>query len=126
MEQVALFYRLGEENIALLVDRFYDLVFNDHEIAHLFKNDKNEIKEKQRLFLTQFLGGPSLYSDQYGHPKLRARHLPHHITQDSAIAWLKCMSTAVSSLPVEEGLKDELFNRFPPTAMFMVNSDEVL
>src|SRR5688572_9076733 len=76
MESEALYYRLGEENLKLLVDRFYDLVFTNPQISHLFKTDKEVIKKKQELFLTQFLGGPALYSDQYGHPRLRARHLP--------------------------------------------------
>lgn len=120
----SLFSRLGEENIRLLVDRFYDLVFAHEQIGPLFKSEKSEIKEKQRLFLTQFLGGPSLYSDRFGHPKLRARHLPHPITPDDAVAWLSCMANAIKTLPVEESLKDELFARFPPTAMFMVNRDE--
>lgn len=105
----------------MLVDRFYDLVFANEQIAPLFKTDKNVIKEKQRLFLTQFLGGPPLYSEQYGHPRLRARHIPHPIGEDDAVAWLSCMSAAITSLAIDESLKDELFKRFVPTAMFMVN-----
>jgi hemoglobin len=118
-----LFERLGEENLRLMVDRFYDLVFAHGQIAHLFKTDKNVIKEKQRLFLTQFLGGPPLYSEKYGHPKLRARHMPHPIGEEDAVAWLSCMSAAITSLSIEESLKDELFKRFIPTAMFMVNRE---
>lgn len=117
------FDRLGEHNLRILIDRFYDLVFENEQIRHLFKTDKEVIKEKQRLFLTQFLGGPPLYSNVYGHPKLRARHLPHPITQDDAVAWLSCMSAAISSLPIEESFKDELFTRFIQTAMFMVNKE---
>jgi hemoglobin len=116
--------RLGPENLKLLVDRFYDLVFSNEDIAHLFKTDKEVIKEKQRLFLTQFLGGPALYTEKFGHPRLRARHMPHPISQEHAVAWLSCMSAALKSLPVEESLKDELFKRFVPTAMFMVNRED--
>jgi hemoglobin len=119
-----LFERLGEENIRILVDRFYDLVFSHEQIAHLFKTDKELIKEKQRLFLTQFLGGPPLYSQHYGHPQLRARHLPHPINEEDAVAWLSCMSAAITSLTIDESLKDELFKRFVPTAMFMVNQGD--
>lgn len=119
-----IFERLGEANVALLVDRFYDLVFADPQISRLFKTDKALIKEKQRLFLTQFFGGPQLYSQQYGHPQLRARHLPHPISDDDAVAWLSCMSRALAALPVEEALKDEIFKRLVPTAMFMVNRGE--
>lgn len=119
-----LFERLGAENIQTLVNRFYDLVFAHPQISHLFKTDKEVIKEKQRLFLTQFLGGPALYSEQYGHPQLRARHLPHPIEDDDAVAWLECMNKAIGTLSIDEKLKDELFKRFVPTAMFMVNRDE--
>ena len=124
--QVSLYDRLGAENLNVLVDRFYDLVFEHEQIAHLFKTDKAVIKEKQRLFLTQFLGGPPLYSQQYGHPQLRARHMPHPIGADDAVAWLSCMSTAITSLPIESALKDELLSRFVPTAMFMVNREDHL
>ena len=122
--QPTLFERIGEDNIRTLVDEFYDLVFVHPQISHLFKTDKELIKEKQRMFLTQFFGGPPLYSQRYGHPQLRARHLPHPIGEDDAVAWLSCMSKAVGTLPVAEELKDELFQRFIPTAMFMVNQGE--
>ena len=123
LAEETLYDKLGEHNLRLLVDRFYDLVFENPQISHLFKTDKNVIKEKQRLFLTQFLGGPPLYSTQYGHPRLRARHLPHAISSDDAVAWLSCMSVSISSLPVEQDLKDEMMERLIPTAMFMVNRD---
>lgn len=123
MENEALYYRLGKNNLDLLVDNFYELVFTNDQIAHLFKVDKEEIKNKQRLFLTQFLGGPQAYSEIFGHPQMRARHLPHPITKTDAIAWLHCMSQAIGKLPIEETLKDELFTRFPATAMFMVNKE---
>jgi hemoglobin len=123
MDTGALYYRLGEKNINLLVQYFYDLVFENEQIAHLFKNDKEEIKGKQRLFLTQFLGGPQAYAAKFGHPQMRARHLQHSINQDDAMAWLHCMSQAIAELPIDETLKDELFARFPATAMFMVNKE---
>lgn len=120
MERI-LYQELGEENLTLLVDRFYDRVFAHERIARLFKSEKTVIKEKQRLFLTQFLGGPALYTEKYGHPRLRARHLPHPISEADAHAWLSCMSEAITSLDIDETLKDELFKRFIQPAMFMVN-----
>ncbi len=115
--------KLGEENLRLLVNRFYDLVFSNEQISRLFKTDKEVIKEKQRLFLTQFLGGPPLYSEKFGHPRLRARHMPHPISEEDAVAWLSCMMQAITSLPIDEDFKDQLFKRFIPTAMFMVNKE---
>lgn len=124
MESKSLYERIGgDEALVMLTDRFYDLVFEHELISRLFKSDKDEIKEKQRLFLTQFLGGPQLYSQVHGHPMMRARHMPHVITEDDAIAWLQCMSAAVGALPIDKELKDELFNRFPRTAFFMVNAE---
>lgn len=123
MEEEVLYNRLGEKNLSLLVDRFYDLVFDNEIIAPLFKTEKSEIKRKQFLFLTQFLGGPPLYSEEFGHPRLRARHMPHPITEESAVEWLKCMVSAINSLDIPEEMKDELFNRFPKTAFFMVNRE---
>ncbi len=122
MEQT-LFEQIGEENIALLVNRFYDLVFEDKTLTPLFKTDKALIKEKQRLFLTQFFGGPALYSDVYGHPKMRARHLPHPIGMKEAEAWLSCMSQAITTLPLEDSIKQDMMKRLIPTAMFMVNKE---
>ncbi|MCU0430677.1 MAG: globin [Cytophagaceae bacterium] len=119
-----LYDQLGAEQVKCLVEYFYEEVFANEALAHLFDpSRKDEIKSKQELFLTQFLGGPGLYTQVYGHPRLRARHMPHSITQEDAIQWLACMSKAVSRLNISEELKDQLFERFPQTAMFMVNTE---
>ncbi len=126
MEELPNIYeRLGADNLQLLVDYFYDLVFTDEQLAPLFsKTPKEVIKNKQLLFLTQFLGGPAAYSELYGHPKMRARHMPHEITESKAIAWLQCMNKAVYQLPIDEQLKKELFSSFPKMAFHMVNTEE--
>lgn len=122
LEDVSLYEKIGgDPTLRTLLDRFYDLVYSHERISHLFTGDKNLIKEKQRLFLTQFLGGPQAYTEVYGHPRMRARHLPHAITEQDAVAWLECMSGAIKELPISEALKDALFSRFPRTALFMVN-----
>lgn len=118
----SLYDMIGDEKLRQLLDEFYDRVFTNPQISHLFRTDKDLIKEKQRLFLTQFFGGPDLYSERYGHPKLRARHLPHPISEQDAAAWLSCMSEALTKIDLPEHVKDEMFKRLVPTAMFMVNS----
>lgn len=124
-EDETLYTRIGgDETLRQLVADFYDQVFENEVIGSLFKTDKEEIKEKQRLFLTQFLGGPDLYSQVHGHPRMRARHMPHIITEEAAVAWLKCMAAAVNGLAISDVLKDELFSRFPRTAFFMVNTTD--
>ena len=122
-EEKSLYDRLGAERLKQLVELFYDLVFEDENIKDLFKSSKEEIKSKQFLFLTQFLGGPPLYSEKYGHPRMRQRHLPHPITEDKAVSWLKCMYNAIDTLDIPQEMKTELFERFPRTAFFMVNSN---
>lgn len=122
-EEQSLYERMGgAATLSALLDRFYDLVYEHERISRLFTGDKALIKHKQQLFLTQFLGGPAAYTEAYGHPRMRARHMPHPITQEDAMGWLECMAGAIKELPITEDLKDELFNRFPRTAFFMVNS----
>lgn len=113
---------LGEENLRIMVNRFYDLVQENEVISPLFKGDFDTIRQKQFMFLTQFFGGPGLYSAEYGHPKMRMRHLPHTITLEGKEEWLKCMKQAVYSLDIEDQLKDAVYNSFPAIAQHMVNS----
>ena len=116
------FYQLlGADNLQLLVDKFYDLVLQDETISPLFKTDIEVVKQKQYMFLTQFLGGPQLYSQHFGHPRMRMRHLPHAIDEAAMQAWLKCMWQAIDSLSIEQKIKEELFNCFPRVARHMVN-----
>ncbi len=113
---------LGKENLKMLVDEFYELVKQNPTIKDMFRNDFEEIKHKQLLFLTQFLGGPALYQEKYGHPMMRKKHLPHQVTQEAKEAWLDCMKHAVDKLPIDIKLKFTLYNCFPKLAEHMVNS----
>lgn len=116
-----IYSRIGPERLQLLVDRFYDRVFFDSTISHLFKTDKSQIKDKQFRFLTQFLGGPLLYAEKYGPPKMRARHLPHAIGQVEKNEWLRCMRESIDSMQFEDDLGDILYACFPQVAEHMVN-----
>jgi hemoglobin len=117
-----MYEKIGAINLQKLVDRFYDLVFTSEIIGPLFKINKEEIKQKQFEFLTQFLGGPQLYSEKYGHPKMRMRHLPHAITDEARIEWLRCMKIAIDTLDLSDDLKVQFYNCFPQVAQHMVNS----
>ena len=117
-----LYEKITPERLKELLDRFYAKVFFDSSIAHLFAEDQHLIiKKKQFLFLSQFLGGPQLYSQEYGHPKMKLRHLPHAITEDAKDEWLRCMREAIDSMNFEDGLGDALYNCFPQVASHMVN-----
>lgn len=116
-----LYSKIGPENLERILYDFYDIVFEESEIKHLFKADKAEIRDKQIKFLTQFLGGPQLYSNEYGQPKMRARHLPHAIDEKAAFEWLRCMKKAIDKSELEDSLKGALYNCFPKLAMHMIN-----
>ena len=118
----SIYDRLGEKNLNQMVEQFYDHVMKDDEINHLFTTDMKLVKRKQFLFLSGFFGGPSTYVAEFGHPRMRLRHMPHAITEKSAIAWLKNMRKAIWELEIDDQLKVEIFNRFPKTAAHMVNS----
>ena len=121
MMDQTLYEILGEEQLKNLVDEFYARVEKDDRINHLFKADFEIIKQKQLAFLTQFFGGPQLYTKQFGHPRMRMRHMPHAITKDAAKAWLENMKAAIKSLDINEELKEKLFSVFPKLAGHMIN-----
>jgi hemoglobin len=111
----------GADTVARLVDAFYDLVKQHPELAPIFPDDLTETKEKQYMFLTQFLGGPTLYSDVHGHPMLRARHMKFPITPKRAEAWLSCMKEAMDRIGLEGDVRKSIFERLTLTAHHMVN-----
>lgn len=117
-----LFSQVGQERLQSIIDVFYNQVFESPIIGKLFNTDKELIKEKQMLFLTQFLGGPQLYTSEYGHPKMRMRHLPHKIDVEARDEWLKCMRNAIFTvLEDDPELAAQLYACFPPVANHMVN-----
>lgn len=121
---MALAYKeIGEEKLHKMIDIFYDYVKNDDRINHLFPDDFTETAYKQKLFQTQFLGGPNLYNEQYGHPMLRARHMPFKVTQAASEAWLENMNQAIIDVEIQDELREYLMARYTLTAKHMVNSE---
>lgn len=116
-----LYTKIGPDKLQELVDNFYDLVLGDSKIKHLFDLENTQIREKQYKFLTQFLGGPQLYTQDFGHPKMRARHMPHVIDEAAKDEWLKCMRIAIDKTGFEKDLGDALYNCFPQVAAHMMN-----
>ncbi len=117
----------GDAGVRRLVDRFYDLmdgVPEYHGIRKLHPQDLAGSREKLYLFLSGWLGGPPLYIDKYGHPMLRARHLPFAIGIAERDAWLACMLQAMEDTGVEENLRGALLKAFYGTADWMRNRPE--
>jgi len=116
-----LYERIGSQKLRQVVDKFYDIVFYESTISHLFDVENTHIRDKQYKFLTQFLGGPSLYSNEYGHPKMRLRHLPHAIGEQEKDEWLRCMKKAIGEVDLDKDLGEALYLCFPRVAEHMMN-----
>jgi len=114
----------GEETLSRLVSAFYNRVGQHPDLAPIFPNDLTETARKQKQFLTQYLGGPPLYSNEHGHPMLRARHLPFPITPTRANAWLSCMKEAMDEVGLEGPVREEFFTRLRLTAQHMINTPD--
>lgn len=115
----------GAPTIAEIVDRFYPKVQAHPLLAPLFPEDIRPVQEKQVMFLTQFFGGPSLYSDQHGHPMMRARHMPFPITRERADAWLSCMRSALEETKLDQELQQMILIRLSAPAYHFINTDSV-
>lgn len=117
----------GDTAVRHLVDRFYDLMDTVPEyygIRKLHPADLSGSRDKLYRFLSGWLGGPSLYIEKYGHPMLRARHLPFAIGVAERDAWLACMLQAMEDEGVEEALRAALLKAFYGTADWMRNKPD--
>ena len=115
----------GEEKVKAVVDRFYDLMDLEPKYAELRAAHGNELsKARQHLFwfLCGWLGGPQHYTDRFGHPRLRARHLPFKIGIVERDQWLACMDQAMGETGVPEDLRARLRDSFFQTADWMRNT----
>lgn len=114
----------GADTVRRLVEAFYARVQADPLLSPLFPKDISPVLEKQYMFLSQFFGGPSLYTEVHGHPMMRARHLPFGITNTHAAAWLNCMYNAMKEINLPDPLADALLERLKGPAYHFVNTAE--
>ncbi len=113
---------IGEGQLHRLIDVFYSKVKKHPDLYPIFPEDLTETIRKQKQFMTQYLGGPSLYTEEHGHPMLRARHLPFEITPDRAKAWLSCMYQAMDEVGLKGEIRDFYYQRLFLTAQHMINT----
>jgi hemoglobin len=116
----------GEEAVRKLVDRFYDLMDQQQDyqgIRELHAKSLKASREKLFMFLSGWLGGPQLYVEKFGHPRLRQRHLPFAIGEGERDQWINCMTQAMQDIGLEENLRKELAAAFQKTADFMRNKE---
>jgi hemoglobin len=114
----------GDAPLRALVDRFYDLMDLEPAYADLRRAHGSELaaaRDKLHWFLSGWLGGPDHYIERFGHPRLRARHLPFSIGIRERDQWLACMNQAMQECGVEEDLRGRLAKAFFQTADWMRN-----
>lgn len=120
----------GEENgiasIRQLVETFYDIMDSDPKAAGIramHQPDLTSAREKLFMFLAGWTGGPQLYIEHYGHPRLRARHLPFPIDESARDQWMYCIIKAMHQLNFEEDLMKKLATQLYGVADFMRNQE---
>jgi hemoglobin len=114
----------GSEFFDRLVDRFYEGVASDDVLLPLYpeQSDLSGAKERLTLFLQQYWGGPTTYSDERGHPRLRQRHFPFVIGQLERDRWMVHMMAAVDELSPNDSVHRQLAEYMEMASTAMINS----
>jgi hemoglobin len=117
----------GDEGIRRIVNRFYDIMDSAPEastVRALHAASLKQSREKLIMYLTGWTGGPPVYVEKYGHPRLRARHLPFTIGAVERDQWLWCMKQAIDEQGLPEPLVTDLWQKLRQLADFMRNQPE--
>jgi hemoglobin len=113
----------GEPTFRRLVDKFYEGVAADPLLRPMYpEEDLGPAADRFTLFLMQYWGGPTTYSDDRGHPRLRMRHAPFRVDTAARDAWLSHMRVAVDSIGLPEEQRVQLWDYLERAAYFMVNA----
>ncbi len=112
----------GEPVFRQLVDAFYDGVENDPVLRPLYpEGDLGPARDRLRLFLEQYWGGPTTYGDTRGHPRLRMRHITWQIGERERDAWLSLMLAAVARLDISDEHRAAIWDHLERAAHTLVN-----
>ncbi len=115
----------GADGIERLVNRFYALMDELPEargIRALHPPDLGHARERLFMFLSGWLGGPQLYAERFGHPRLRQKHLSFPIGEAERDAWMLCMTRALEEVVADAALRTQLTQSFYKTADFLRNT----
>jgi hemoglobin len=117
----------GEETVRAMVDRFYDLMELEAEfqlLRSVHGASLENARERLFMFLSGWMGGPDLYQQAHGHPRLRMRHMPFAIGTQERDQWLRCMAWAMEDVGIDTELRVRLMNSFFQTADWMRNKPD--
>lgn len=112
----------GDRSVRALVEEFYDII--EVESPHLramLPRDTSTSRQKLYEFLSGWLGGPALYMERRGHPRLRLRHMPFDIGTPEADEWMRCMAKAIISVGIEDPAASFLSTELAKTAIGLRN-----
>ena len=112
----------GDEWFVTLVDRFYDGVATDFLLRPLYPDDLTGSRDHLAKFLIQYWGGPTTYSDQRGHPRLRMRHAPFVISVAERDAWLGHMVAAVRAASAPPEIEKQMVDYFSMASTSLINT----
>ncbi len=117
----------GESVVRAVAHRFYQLMASDadyHDLRALHPQDLSDSEDKLFEFLSGWLGGPPLFEQKYGHPMLRARHLPFRIDKRQRNLWLHCMKRALEAEVKDRQVRRAMMEALIPLADHMRNTEE--
>jgi len=118
----------GEQAILSLVDRFYfymDTLPEAQGLRAIHQPSLASAKSKLFKFLSGWLGGPNLFIEEFGHPMLRARHLPFAIGEAERDQWMLCMNKALDEITMDPRLKTNIQNALQQLSTHMINQEPV-
>lgn len=114
----------GEPKVKALANRFYDIMESAPEAADLYAIHPlplDDIRQKFFEFLSGWLGGPALFEQKYGHPRLRARHLPFQVDEKLRNQWMFCMEQALNDVVENKMLRQGIRQSIGQLASHMIN-----
>ena len=115
----------GEPFFSDLVSQFYARVATNEILRPMYpERDMEGAAQRLKMFLEQYWGGPSTYSEERGHPRLRMRHAGFHIGPAAKEAWLTCMRQAVDGMDMEIAAQEKLWRYLEGAAEHLLNSFE--
>jgi hemoglobin len=129
MARVSTFYDEigGSETIRAIVARFYEGVATDEVLRPIYpEDDLGPAEERFAMFLEQYWGGPTTYSEQRGHPRLRMRHAPFAVTLEARDHWLTHFRAALDAAALTPEQDEQFWDYVTHAAQFMVNTMEDL
>ena len=112
----------GDETFRQLVNVFYARIEQDTSLRPMFPADLEPGKRWQYLFLVQYFGGPAVYAEERGHPRLRMRHMPFPIDAQARAGWLRHMLAAIDVVSIPEPARSTMRDYFERASEFMVNT----